>query len=61
MNFNLHFNRGECLKYIALKMTYGRSPLLPQKCKILQKKSTKTTTVTLKVHDTNRERFNMSR
>ena len=27
----------ECLKYKALKMTLGRSPLLPQNCKILQK------------------------
>ena len=26
MNFNLQFN-GECLKYKALKMTFGRGPL----------------------------------
>ena len=42
-------------------MTFGRGPLLPQKYKILQKRREKTTKVTLKVHDKNRERLNMSR
>ena len=46
----------ECLKDKALKMTFGRGPLLLQKYKLRQKKSVKTTIVTLKVHDMNRER-----
>ena len=36
MNINLKFNR-ECLKYKALKITFGRGPLLSQKYNILQK------------------------
>ena len=35
MNFNLQFSR-ECIKYEALKMTFGRGPLILQKYKILQ-------------------------
>ena len=52
--FNLQFNR-ECSKYKTLIMTFGRGPLLPQKT------SAKTTKVTLKVHERNRERLNMPR
>ena len=36
MNFNLKFS-SECLKYNALKMTFGRGPLFLQKYIILQK------------------------
>ena len=60
MNFNLQFNR-ECLKYKALRMTFGRGPFLPQNCLNSSKTSVKTTIVTLKVHDMNRKRFNISR
>ena len=42
-------------------MTFGRGPLLPQKIKNSLKTMDKTTIVTLKVHDRNRERLNMSR
>ena len=41
-------------------MMYGRGPLLLQKY-IIAQKMIKTTIVTLKVRDMNRERFNMSR
>ena len=58
MNFNLQFNG--VLEYKALKMTFGKGPLLPQKYNILQKRR-KTTKVTLTEHDMNRERFKMSR
>ena len=34
MNFNLQFNG--VLEYKALKMTFGKGPLLPQKYNILQ-------------------------
>ena len=61
MNFNFQFNR-ECLKYKALKMTFGRGPLLSQLYNIHSfKTSAKTTTVTLKVHDMKRETFNIFR
>ena len=60
MNSNLQFRR-ECLKYKALKMTFGRGPILLQKYLILQKVGKNYTIVTLKVYDMNRERFNMSR
>ena len=59
MNSNLQFNR-ECLKYKALKMTFERGPLSLQKYTILNENSVKTTLLTLKVHDMNRERFNMT-
>ena len=52
----LIFNLTECLKYKALKMTFGRGPLLQQKYKILQKRRQK-----LPVHDRNWEKLNMSR
>ena len=42
-------------------MTFGRGQLLPQKYKIPRKRRQKTTKVTLKVHERNRERLNMSR
>ena len=41
-------------------MTFGRGPLLPQKCKILQIFG-KNYMMTLKVLDIHRERFNISR
>ena len=40
MNLNFQFNR-ECLKYKALKMTFGRGPLLSQKYNIPQKRRQK--------------------
>ena len=41
-------------------MTFQRGSVLPQNYKILQKRRKKITIVTLKVHDTIRERLNMS-
>ena len=58
MNFNLQFNSG-CIKYKALKMTFGRGPLLSKNYYIFQKLPKKTIKVTLKVHDNGRGRFNM--
>ena len=59
MNFNLPFSK-ECLKYKALKMTFGRGPLLPQKYIIIQNVG-KNYHSDIVVHDKNRERFNMSK
>ena len=41
-------------------MSFQRGSVLPQNYKILQKRRKKITIVTLKVHDTIRERLNMS-
>ena len=41
-------------------MTFGRGPLLLQKYIIFSKKAVKTTMLTLKVNDMNRERFNFT-
>ena len=44
-----------------MTLMVGVHLLLPQKFKNSSNKSAKTTTGTLKAHDVNRERFNMSR
>ena len=60
MNFDIQFDR-ECLKCKAIKMTFGRGPLLLPFIKKFLKRREKNTIVTLKIHDRKRERLNMFR